>query len=115
MKGAFPTTFCTGAIAILLGITVHQLWAAYGPDNRCGGDGSAVVDCPAMGICQLPGHCGIDVYHKCITDHTFPYCVIWPDFDCGKSRTGCQFEEWTMMCGARVGTLFKPFCYGECL
>jgi hypothetical protein len=116
MTRQFSKTIFSGLIAILAGVAAHQLWAAYGPGNRCGGDGSAVVSCPATGICQPPGHCKINQYHKCINqfpNDEFPYCVIWPNFDFQQPDVACQFEAWNFNCGAPLGIFWQPLCYEE--
>src|SRR5690349_13491460 len=114
MPKPFLKTACFSVTAALVGATAHEL-LAWGMGQKC--TNNVDVSCPASGICQPPGHCGIVANHKCTNGAaSFPTCVPWtPTSNCGRSPTGCQFEDYTPVCGAPLTVFTSPQCYGECL
>lgn len=101
-----------GVVTVLLGVTVQKVFSGSGLNFRC--DLNIVLYCPSTGICQPTAHCGINAYHKCITNSNFALCQSSPGVTCILHATGCEFEEWSPMCGAATGVIRTPLCYDEC-
>jgi hypothetical protein len=104
-----------GCAAVLIGAAAHEVLAK--PDHKC--TTTFPLTCPAAGICQGPGHCGITPNHKCVNvapNNEFNKCIILLGQNCAPSATGCMFEEYTGPgCVAATGIIRKPLCYDECI